>query len=188
MMPILRSESKVKLANRLFRTNSPGLLSGSTLTGAMTTGPFLSPEVPLTGGRGGFSPTGEAEESQDTWVSLKQTKLRLLPPYFCHSHYSSLILRQVLDPWWTYFYLISQLSYECLFTMNISIISIKCVHHSFRFRCDWVMAQRIIPAMGAKGCRITSLPLWATNQYNQLILPNNQYCITNCADKNHSFT
>lgn len=73
MMRIFRSESKVKLANRLFRTNSPGLLSGSTLTGAMTTGPFLSTEVPLTGGRGGFSPTGEAEESQDMWVSPKET-------------------------------------------------------------------------------------------------------------------
>lgn len=61
MMRILRSESKVKLANKLFRTNSPGLLSGSTLTGAMMTGPFLSPKGPLTGGRGGFSPTGEAD-------------------------------------------------------------------------------------------------------------------------------
>ena len=60
MMRILRSDSSVKLANRLLRTNSPGLLSGSTLTGAMVTGPFLSPGVPLTGGRGGFSPTGEA--------------------------------------------------------------------------------------------------------------------------------
>lgn len=60
MMRILRSESKVKLANKLFRTNSPGLLSGSTLTGAMMTGPFLSPKVLLTGGTGGFSPTGEA--------------------------------------------------------------------------------------------------------------------------------
>lgn len=61
MMRILRSESKVKLANKLFKTNSPGLLSGSTLTGAMMTGPFLSPKVPVMGGRGGFSPTGEAE-------------------------------------------------------------------------------------------------------------------------------
>ena len=60
----------MKLANKLFRTNSPGLLSGSTLTGAMTTGPFLSPNVPLTGGRGGFSPTGEAVESQDRSVSF----------------------------------------------------------------------------------------------------------------------
>lgn len=60
MMRILRSESNVKLANKLFRTNSPGLLSGSTFTGAMMTGPFLSPKVPLTGGTGGFSPTGEA--------------------------------------------------------------------------------------------------------------------------------
>lgn len=61
MMRILRSESKVKLANKLFRTNSPGLLSGSTLTGAMTTGPFLSPRVPLAGGTGVFSPAGEAD-------------------------------------------------------------------------------------------------------------------------------
>lgn len=61
MMRILRSESNVKLANKLFRTNSPGLLSGSTFTGAMMTGPFLSPKVPLTGGTGGFSPTGEAD-------------------------------------------------------------------------------------------------------------------------------
>lgn len=76
MMRILRSESKVKLANRLLRTNSPGLLSGSTLTGAMTTGPFLSPKVPLTGGRGGFSPTGEAEESQEGSVSLRQRFLK----------------------------------------------------------------------------------------------------------------
>lgn len=60
MMRILRSESKVKLANKLFRTNSPGLLSGSTFTGAMMTGPFLSPKELLTGGTGGFSPTGEA--------------------------------------------------------------------------------------------------------------------------------
>jgi len=29
----------------------------------MKTGPFLSPNVPLAGWRGGFSPTGEAEES-----------------------------------------------------------------------------------------------------------------------------
>lgn len=71
MMRILRSESKVKLANKLLRTNSPGLLSGSTLTGAMTTGPFLSPRVPLTGGRGGFSPTGEAEESQENTSESK---------------------------------------------------------------------------------------------------------------------
>lgn len=60
MMRILRSESRVKLANKLLRTNSPGLLSGSTLTGAMSTGPFLSPCVPLAGGAGGF--TGEADE------------------------------------------------------------------------------------------------------------------------------
>lgn len=63
MIRILRSESKVKFANKLLRTNSPGLLSGSTLTGAMTTGPFLSPNVPLAGGIGGFSPTGEAEKT-----------------------------------------------------------------------------------------------------------------------------
>lgn len=62
---ILRSDSKVKLANRLFRTNSPGLLSGSTLTGAMATRPFLSPRVPLTGGKGDFRPTGEAERESD---------------------------------------------------------------------------------------------------------------------------
>lgn len=61
MMRILRSDSKVKLANKLFRTNSPGLLSGSTFTGAMMTGLFLSPKEPLTGGTGGFSPTGEAD-------------------------------------------------------------------------------------------------------------------------------
>lgn len=64
IMRILRSESKVKFANRLFRTNSPGLLSGSTLTGAMTTGPFLSPNVALAGGTGGFNPTGEAEKDK----------------------------------------------------------------------------------------------------------------------------
>ncbi|TNN54717.1 hypothetical protein EYF80_035060 [Liparis tanakae] len=48
--------------------------AGSTLTGAMTTGPFLSPRVPLTGGRGGFSPTGEAEESRGNTRSDWQVK------------------------------------------------------------------------------------------------------------------
>lgn len=63
MIRILRSESKVKLANKLLRTNSPGLLSGSTLTGAISTEPFLSPGVPLVGGAGGF--TGEADEQEE---------------------------------------------------------------------------------------------------------------------------
>lgn len=76
MIRILRSESNVKLANKLLRTNSPGLLSGSTLTGAMMTGPFLSPNVPLAGGSGGFSPTGEAdgvkqEICQLVWIVWK---------------------------------------------------------------------------------------------------------------------
>lgn len=63
MMRILRSACVVKLTNKLFRTYSPGLLSGSTLMGNMAGGPF-SLCVPETGGTVGLMyplPTGEAE-------------------------------------------------------------------------------------------------------------------------------
>lgn len=63
MMRILRSARVVKLTNKLFRTYSPGLLSGSMLMGSMAGGP-LSLCVPETGGTGGLIyplPTGEAE-------------------------------------------------------------------------------------------------------------------------------
>lgn len=63
MMRILRSDRVVKLANRLLRTNSPGLLSGSTVTGMVATGPFLSPRALLTWGRGRF-PMGDAGNAQ----------------------------------------------------------------------------------------------------------------------------
>ena len=62
MMRILRSEAMVKLANRLLRTNSPGLLSGSTLMGVIAGGPF-SPRGLQTGAMGGLEypfPTGDA--------------------------------------------------------------------------------------------------------------------------------
>lgn len=68
MMLILRSDMEVKLANRLLRTYSPGLLSGSMLMGSMAGGPF-SPWGQLTGGMGGLLypfPTGEAEEHTHT--------------------------------------------------------------------------------------------------------------------------
>lgn len=64
MIRILRSDAVVKLANRLLRTYSPGLLSGSTLMGIMAGGPF-SPWGQQTGGMGGLLypfPTGEATE------------------------------------------------------------------------------------------------------------------------------
>lgn len=63
MMRILRSDRVVKLANKLLRTYSPGLLSGSTVTGMVATGPFLSPGALLTWGRGRF-PTGDAGKGQ----------------------------------------------------------------------------------------------------------------------------
>lgn len=63
MMRILRSDRVVKLANRLLRTYSPGLVSGSTVTGMVATGPFLSPGALLTWGRGRF-PTGDAGKAQ----------------------------------------------------------------------------------------------------------------------------
>ncbi len=59
MMRILRSDRVVKLANRLLRTYSPGLLSGSTVTGMVATGPLLSPGALHTWGRGRF-PMGDA--------------------------------------------------------------------------------------------------------------------------------
>lgn len=65
MMRILRSDTVVKLANRLLRTYSPGLLSGSMLMGIMAGGPF-SPWGQLTGGMGALLypfPTGEAAET-----------------------------------------------------------------------------------------------------------------------------
>lgn len=65
MIRILRSDAVVKLANRLLRTYSPGLLSGSTLMGIMAGGPF-SPWGQQTGGTGGLLypfPTGEATEA-----------------------------------------------------------------------------------------------------------------------------
>src|SRR4029434_10304255 len=61
MMRSLRSACVVKLAKRLLRTNSPGLLSGSTVTGMVAMGPLRSPGALLTGGRGGLQ-TGEAVE------------------------------------------------------------------------------------------------------------------------------
>lgn len=63
MMRILRSARMVKLTNKLFKTYSPGLLSGSTLIGSMVGGPF-SFCVPETEGTGGLMyplPTGDAE-------------------------------------------------------------------------------------------------------------------------------
>lgn len=70
MMQILRSDMVVKLANRLLRTYSPGLLSGSMLMGIMAGGPF-SPWGQQTGGMGGLLypfPTGEAAEATKvTW-------------------------------------------------------------------------------------------------------------------------
>lgn len=70
MMRIFRSDTVVKLANRLLRTYSPGLLSGSTLMGIMAGGPF-SPWGQQTGGMGGLLypfPTGEAAETtQKAW-------------------------------------------------------------------------------------------------------------------------
>lgn len=63
IMRILRSARVVKLTNKLLRTYSPGLLSGSTLIGNIAGGPF-SLCVPETGGTGGLIyplPTGEAE-------------------------------------------------------------------------------------------------------------------------------
>lgn len=70
MMRILRSDIVVKLANRLLRTYSPGLLSGSMLMGIMAGGPF-SPWGQQTGGMGGLLypfPTGEAAETtKETW-------------------------------------------------------------------------------------------------------------------------
>lgn len=70
MMRILRSDTVVKLANRLLRTYSPGLLSGSMLMGIMAGGPF-SPWGQLTGGMGGLLypfPTGDAAETtQKAW-------------------------------------------------------------------------------------------------------------------------
>lgn len=66
MMRILRSARVVKLTNKLFRTYSPGLLSGSMLMGSMAGGPF-SLCVPETGGTGGLIyplPTGEAEREK----------------------------------------------------------------------------------------------------------------------------
>lgn len=65
MIRILRSDAMVKLTNRLLRTYSPGLLSGSTLMGIMAGGPF-SPWGQQTGGTGGLVypfPTGEATEA-----------------------------------------------------------------------------------------------------------------------------
>lgn len=62
MTRILRSDAVVKLAKRLLRTYSPGLLSGSTLMGIMAGGPF-APWGQQTGGTGGLLypfPTGEA--------------------------------------------------------------------------------------------------------------------------------
>lgn len=66
MMRILRSACVVKFTNKLFRTYSPGLLSGSTLIGSMVGGPF-SLWLPETDGTGGLMyplPTGDAENGR----------------------------------------------------------------------------------------------------------------------------
>lgn len=79
MMRILRSARVVKLTNKLFRTYSPGLLSGSMLMGSMAGGPF-SLCVPETGGTGGLIyplPTGEAEREKRHiyfWVSTSTAR------------------------------------------------------------------------------------------------------------------
>lgn len=79
MMRILRSDTVVKLANRLLRTYSPGLLSGSMLMGIMAGGPF-SPWGQLTGGMGALLypfPTGEAAETTQEssgWKTVLQSQ------------------------------------------------------------------------------------------------------------------
>lgn len=75
MMQILCSEVVVKLANKLLRTYSPGLLSGSMLIGIIVWG-FFSSWGQLTGWIGGLFPlypfpTGNAGETKEKTVYLK---------------------------------------------------------------------------------------------------------------------
>lgn len=84
---ILRSESVVKLANKLLRTYSPGRLSGSTLMDIMVPGPFSLWRW-YTGATGGLLYPGEAVkdnthvcELTNIWLGMWQVQTKYIRQY-----------------------------------------------------------------------------------------------------------